>query len=74
MEDREQGVPRGNARLTGAAEPSSVFETKRLPAAPDALAPDGSEVRVLCGVARGGMAHFSLPPRAVSRAVAHRTI
>ena len=37
-------------------------------------APDGSEVRVLSGVARGGMALFTLPPGAVSRAVAHRTV
>ena len=44
-----------------------AFHTKRLPAAPDAVAPDGSEVRVLCGVGRAGMAHFTLPPRAVSR-------
>jgi mannose-6-phosphate isomerase-like protein (cupin superfamily) len=51
-----------------------VFDTKRLGSAPDAVAPDGSEVRVLCQSGRGGMAHFSLPPRAVSRAVAHRTV
>lgn len=50
------------------------FETKQIAAAPDAIAPDGSEVRVLCGLARGGLAMFSLPPHAVSRAVAHRTI
>lgn len=46
----------------------------RLPAAPDAVAPDGSEVRVLCRVGRASMAHFTLPPRAVSKAVAHRTV
>jgi mannose-6-phosphate isomerase-like protein (cupin superfamily) len=50
------------------------FETKRIGSAPDAIAPDGSEVRVLCGLSRGGMAVFSLPPKAVARAVAHRTI
>src|SRR5580658_1046212 len=50
------------------------FKTRRISSAPDAVAPDGSEVRVLCGVARGGMAVFSLPPKAVSKAVAHRTI
>ena len=38
------------------------------------IAPDGSEVRVLCGLARGGMALFTLPPGAVARAVAHRTV
>jgi len=50
------------------------FETRRLGGAPDATAPDGSEVRVLCGVRGGGLAHFALPPQAVSRAVAHRTV
>ena len=50
------------------------FETKRLGSAPDAIAPDGSEVRVLCQLSRGGLALFSLPPNAVSKAVAHRTV
>jgi len=50
------------------------FETKRISAEPDAIAPDGSEVRVLCQLSRGGLAAFSLAPRAVSKAVAHRTI
>jgi mannose-6-phosphate isomerase-like protein (cupin superfamily) len=40
----------------------------------DALAPDGSEVRLLCGLDRGGMALFTLAPGAVARAVAHRTV
>jgi len=40
----------------------------------DAIAPDGSEVRVLCATARGSMALFTLAPGAVSRAVAHRTV
>lgn len=46
----------------------------RLPAAPDAIAPDGSDVRVLCAGTRGSMVHFTLRAGAVSRAVAHRTI
>ena len=50
------------------------FETKRTHSAPDAIAPDGSEVRVLCQLSRGGLAIFSLPPNAVSKAVAHRTV
>jgi mannose-6-phosphate isomerase-like protein (cupin superfamily) len=50
------------------------FETKRAPAAPDAIAPDGSEVRVLCAVGGGGLALFTLPPGAVARAVAHRSV
>jgi mannose-6-phosphate isomerase-like protein (cupin superfamily) len=40
----------------------------------DVLAPDGSEVRLLAGTAKGSMAHFTLPPRQVSLAVAHRTV
>jgi mannose-6-phosphate isomerase-like protein (cupin superfamily) len=50
------------------------FETKRLAVEPDAVAPDGSEVRVLCQGSRGGLAIFTLPPRAVAKAVAHRTV
>jgi mannose-6-phosphate isomerase-like protein (cupin superfamily) len=50
------------------------FETRRTGARPDAMAPDGSEVRILGQTARGSMAHFTLSPGAVSRAVAHRTI
>ena len=51
-----------------------TFETKRVPAVADVQAPDGSEVRILCGTGRGSMAQFALPPGAVSRAVAHRTV
>lgn len=50
------------------------FETKHVSSAPDAIAPDGSEVRVLCGLSRGGLALFSLPPKAVSKAVSHHTV
>jgi mannose-6-phosphate isomerase-like protein (cupin superfamily) len=50
------------------------FETKRINSAPDAIAPDGSEVRLLCGLNRGGMAVFTLPPKAVSKAIAHHTV
>jgi mannose-6-phosphate isomerase-like protein (cupin superfamily) len=50
------------------------FDTKQTASAPDAIAPDGSEVRVLCRTARGSMAQFTLPPGAISRAVAHRTV
>ncbi len=50
------------------------FVTRRRAAAPDVLAPDGSEVRLLANCARGSMALFTLPPGAVSKAVAHRTV
>lgn len=48
--------------------------TRTLGAAVDVIAPDGCEVRILAGTGRGSMAHFTLGPGAVSRAVAHRTI
>jgi mannose-6-phosphate isomerase-like protein (cupin superfamily) len=51
-----------------------TFETKAIGAAPDAIAPDGSEVRVLCQLSRGGLAAFTLAPEAVSKAVAHHTV
>jgi mannose-6-phosphate isomerase-like protein (cupin superfamily) len=51
-----------------------AFDSKQISSAADAIAPDGSEVRILCQVGRGGMAHFTLPPRAVSRAMAHRSV
>ena len=51
-----------------------AFDTRQISRAPDVIAPDGSEVRVLCQVAGGSMAQFSLAPGAVSKAVAHRTI
>jgi mannose-6-phosphate isomerase-like protein (cupin superfamily) len=40
----------------------------------DVLAPDGCEVRILARTARGSMAHFTLGPGEVSRAVGHRTV
>jgi mannose-6-phosphate isomerase-like protein (cupin superfamily) len=50
------------------------FRTKRLPVGHDAVAPDGSEVRVLLGLEGGGMAHFELSPGQSSTAVTHRTV
>jgi mannose-6-phosphate isomerase-like protein (cupin superfamily) len=50
------------------------FETRRLPVARDAVAPDGSDVRVLLGLRAGGMAHFQLAPGETSTAVTHRTV
>jgi mannose-6-phosphate isomerase-like protein (cupin superfamily) len=50
------------------------FETRRLPAEPDACAPDGAEVRLLGRLAGGSMAHFRLAAGQVSRAVTHRTV
>ena len=50
------------------------FETKQLPDDPDAIAPDGSKVRILLGLKGGGMAHFELPPGQISTAVTHKTV
>lgn len=53
---------------------SERFDTIRLPNDRDATAPDGSDVRVLLRLGRGGMAHFELRAGQTSRAVAHRTV
>jgi mannose-6-phosphate isomerase-like protein (cupin superfamily) len=50
------------------------FVTKQLATFPDVTAPDGSEVRVLCSTSRGSLAHFTLPPQAVSKAMAHHSV
>lgn len=51
-----------------------TLASRHTPPEPDVIAPDGSEVRVLCSTSRGSMAHFTLAPGGVSRPVAHRTI
>jgi mannose-6-phosphate isomerase-like protein (cupin superfamily) len=52
----------------------TTFVTRHLSSTPDAMAPDGSEVRILAATRRGSMAHFTLPAGQVSQAVAHRTV
>ncbi len=52
----------------------SDFGTTDLPQEPTVLAPDGSEVRVLLGLAGGGMSHFQLAAGQVAQAVTHRTV
>jgi mannose-6-phosphate isomerase-like protein (cupin superfamily) len=49
-------------------------DTKRLPARPDAVAPDGSAVRILLALEGGSMAHFELPAGETSLAMRHRTV
>ena len=51
-----------------------AFQTKRLPANRDAVAPDGSDVRVLLQVRGGGLAHFELAAGDTSVAVRHRSV
>ena len=52
----------------------TAYAAKRLPVPADAVAPDGSDVRILLQLARGSLAHFELAPGQTSRAVAHRTV
>jgi mannose-6-phosphate isomerase-like protein (cupin superfamily) len=47
---------------------------RMISAEPDAIAPDGSEVRILARTTRGSMAQFTLPAGKTSVAVAHRTV
>ena len=51
-----------------------TFETKELPAKPDYLAPDGSEIRKLPDVRGGGLCHCTLPPNSTTQAVTHKTV
>src|SRR5215471_2384032 len=46
-----------------------TFDTKPTGAAPDVIAPDGSEVRILYRLSRGALAVFTLPPGAVSAGI-----
>jgi mannose-6-phosphate isomerase-like protein (cupin superfamily) len=48
--------------------------TLQISKAPDVIAPDGSEVRLLAGVSGGSMAQFTLPAGKISIAVAHHTV
>ena len=50
------------------------FDTRQISKDPDTMAPDGFEVRLLCSLSRGSMAHFTLLPGTASKAVAHHTI
>lgn len=51
-----------------------AFQTKSVPRDPDAVAPDGSDVRVLLEVRGGGLAHFELAAGQTSVAVRHRSV
>ena len=51
-----------------------MIETKSLPVTADAVAPDGSDVRLLLASAGASLAHFELPAGAVSVAVRHRAV
>jgi mannose-6-phosphate isomerase-like protein (cupin superfamily) len=64
----------GWIRPTSQEATMQSFDTMRLPVARTGVAPDGSDVRVLLGLAGGGMAHFELAPGQTSHAVTHRTV
>jgi mannose-6-phosphate isomerase-like protein (cupin superfamily) len=51
-----------------------TWETRRLPAAFDVLAPDGSEIRTIGRVGGASLVHCTLRPGAVTEAVRHRTV
>lgn len=50
------------------------FSTKILPSRRDAVAPDGSDVRLLLRLKGGSMIHFEIAPNRTSKAVTHRTV
>ena len=52
----------------------AAFRSMHLPKARDVVATDGSDVRILLGLAGGTMAHFQLAPGHTSSAVTHRTV
>ena len=51
-----------------------TFEVKQLPVERTDVAPDGSDVRVLLQLERGGLGHFELGAGKTSVAMAHRTV
>jgi mannose-6-phosphate isomerase-like protein (cupin superfamily) len=52
----------------------STMDSNELRARVDAVAPDGSDVRLLVMSSGASMAHFTLAPGATSVAIAHRTL
>ncbi len=59
---------------TGPPGMRQELDYKELARNRDALAPDGSEIRLLSETSRGSMVHCSLGPGEVSTPVAHRTV
>ena len=78
---RRQSLARGAsdadrrlARIGGSDDPCARSRPNPSPPTPDAVAPDGTAVRLLPRSRGGSFAHFELPAGAVSHAVAHRTV
>jgi aspartate racemase len=73
----ERAVELALATEAAPRRPSTLdraFQTKPLPTHPDAVAPDGSDVRVLLQARGGGLAHFELAAGQTSAAVRHRSV
>ena len=51
-----------------------VLDYKELVYYRDAIAPDGSEIRLLTETSRGSMVHCTLNPGELSAPVAHRSV
>ncbi len=64
----------GEGGADGRDGSGQVFADMRLPGSADAIAPDGSHVRVLLRLGGGSMAHFALDPDQVTRPVAHHSV
>jgi mannose-6-phosphate isomerase-like protein (cupin superfamily) len=76
----ERGAP-GRGRVTAPTGGTTVSDRSAtpphavtLPQAADAVAPDGSEVRLLVTASGASAAHFRLPAGATSVAVRHRSV
>ncbi len=52
----------------------SMFDSKTVPETIDVLAPDGSEIRILCQTKKASMVHCTLPPKTISKAIYHKTV
>ena len=72
-EARNLDAAKAGVVMTGPSSPTP-FATRQLGEDHDVLAPDGSEIRLLVGTAGCSMAHGSLPPGQVSRAIVHRRV
>jgi mannose-6-phosphate isomerase-like protein (cupin superfamily) len=70
----EKPKPAENVAANAGAREFTEFSTKYLPAQRDAVAPDGSDVRLLLRLKGGSMIHFELAPNRTSKAVTHRTV
>jgi len=53
---------------------NTAWQTKPIAEEAEALASDGSDVRLLAASTRGSMAHFELAPEQVSRAMMHQSV